>query len=239
MSPSPLSVVNRVLAPANLKIDSVRTRAWDRFFERWISEAKSKGIDPNDVGDIEWENDALSRGLDEFYLPRISETAVVLELGPGSGRLSRHLVGKVKNLVLVDYSPAVTKWLTTYLNGKGDHEVRLIETPGLPGMPPRSVDVAFAHGVVEHFDQEVLVAFLVDLERVLKPGAQFVFTFNDLSSPEARKYLTDAGGVATPNRFRFYEPAALERLGHMFGFRVDLTITGGRISFAVFTRPSA
>lgn len=236
MRSRPIAVVNRVLARANLELTPVRTTVWDRYFKKWVADAKASGRDPNDVGDIEWENDALADGLRDFYLPRATSESIVVELGPGSGRLTRHLVGRVRQLTVVDYSPAVTKWLTGYLAGRGPHEVKLISRPGLPWIASQSVDVAFAHGVVEHFDQEVLVAFLADLERVLRPGGEFVFTFNDLSSGEAKAYLIREGGDVKPNRFRFYEPAAVERLGRMFGFDVELSVTGERISFAVFRK---
>jgi hypothetical protein len=43
--------------------------------------------DPNDIGDEEWAADALVESLELRYLPRINGESVVLELGPGSGRL--------------------------------------------------------------------------------------------------------------------------------------------------------
>jgi hypothetical protein len=66
-------------------------RKWDGKFRQWIESAISRGLDPNDVGDEAWANDHLSEILEDPFLKYIPEDRTVLELGPGSGRLTRHL----------------------------------------------------------------------------------------------------------------------------------------------------
>jgi hypothetical protein len=59
----------------------------------------SELTDPNDIGDADWATDLLGDGLEHHYLRLLSPDALIVELGPGSGRLSRHLIGHCKELV--------------------------------------------------------------------------------------------------------------------------------------------
>ena len=111
---------NVPLRPLNLRLQ--QQPQWDRRFKRWVRQG-GELRDPNDVGDADWATDLLTEGLDGHYLRLLSPDAVVVELGPGSGRLSRHLIGRCKELVVVDNSPYVCKWMQKYLANKGSFQV--------------------------------------------------------------------------------------------------------------------
>jgi hypothetical protein len=104
-----VNVINGVIAPIGAEIVRKRPsaapqRPWDKIFLGWLEEAKRTGKDPNDVGDVDWSSDPLRRALEEHYLPYTAKGSVILELGPGTGRLSRHLISRCRQLILLDYS---------------------------------------------------------------------------------------------------------------------------------------
>ena len=94
------------------------------------------GVDPNDVGDQDWGGPALDACTARLF-PHLTRESVVLELGPGSGRYTRHVLPRCREMVLVDYSKLVCEWLSEYLKGKGRFRVHHIDRPALPMIEPR------------------------------------------------------------------------------------------------------
>jgi hypothetical protein len=111
----------------------------------------SAGEDPNDLGDREWSDPTWH--INEYYLPRLTERSVVLELGPGTGRVSRHLIGRCRELILVDYSQLVCNWLAEYLEGKGRFRIGVASVSSFQvqrtTVPAASVVYLFSDGVFE------------------------------------------------------------------------------------------
>jgi ubiquinone/menaquinone biosynthesis C-methylase UbiE len=230
--------VNRSLRRIGLeltRVDRSVEMAWDRDFRRWIREAEAAGVDPNDVGDALWEEDLLEDGLRDHYLPLVGPDAVVLEAGPGTGRLTRHLVGRCREVVVVDRSSFVCDWMLRYLRDRGPHRVYRIDGPSLPMIADREIDAVLAHGVVEHLDLEELHWFLAEFHRVLRPGGGVAFNFdNVLTDRGAEVMLQD--GPGTRALFRVQHPEAIRRVADLAGFDdVRIAETAGRIAFARLT----
>lgn len=230
-----LSISNAILRRGNLRLTQIRPTNWDAAFRQWVRRASAEGEDPNDVGDADWNDDRLDLGLRQWYLDGLTEQSTVVELGPGTGRLTRHLIGRCRRLVLLDASPVVCNWLNGYLTGKGTYSIQQI-TGTRTSLEAASVDRVVAHGVVEHLDQEVLFGFLREFARILRPGGTFVFTFDSLVSGFAANYLDDGDNALHPGRFRFYHPEAIRELGAMNGFSVEVFADGDRIAFARMTK---
>lgn len=217
-----LSYLNPVLGRMNLRIDQVRPTNWDRTFNVWTAQATRRGLDPNDLGDREWAADRLYEGLERYYLPLLGPGKTILELGPGSGRLSRHLVGNCGKLILADLSPAVLAWLSKYLAGRGRIELYRVHDSKMPSVADGTVDAVVAHGVVDHMDQEALLASLYEIRRVLTYGGHTAFGFNDLSSHEAREAFVQQiqAGFRKAGRFRFHHPETIRSLAAASGLEV-------------------
>jgi SAM-dependent methyltransferase len=143
-----LAWVNAVLRPLDLQLSSVRAapNVWDRQFVKWIRDAEATGRDPNDIGDERWREDLLDTALEEHYLPAVGRDSVVLELGPGSGRLSRHLIGRCRELILVDTSQIVCDWLSRYLDGKGQFRIFRIDGPRFMMVHDEEIDAVLGMG---------------------------------------------------------------------------------------------
>jgi ubiquinone/menaquinone biosynthesis C-methylase UbiE len=214
-------------------------RSWDRQFLNWIAEARRTGTDPNDMGDRAWgvpDNVLLERR----YLSFMTSESVVLELGPGTGRISRHLIGRCRDLILMDYSQVVCQWLGEYLAGKGPHRIVLIDRPVLTGVSDDSIDLVVADGVFEHIDLDDFVCFLEEFCRVLKRGGIAAFNFDNIMAEESWSWWNRTRGhPGTRNNFRFHHPDAVARIAEKVGLRVhQLETSENRQAYVWLQKPS-
>jgi SAM-dependent methyltransferase len=226
--------VNVVLRPVNLRVQ--QQPQWDRHFKRWARRSGAVG-DPNDIGDADWTTDMLDEGLEHHYLRLLSPDAVIVELGPGSGRLSRHLIGRCKKLVAVDSSPYVCKWMRKYLADKGPFQVHQLDGPRLAMLHDATVDAVVAHGVFEHLDLDESYWFLVEFARVLRPGGICSFNFDTVTTPDGIAALREYGGPGRRSVFRLHHPESIGCIARAAGFQaIDIRETSTRVAFADLTR---
>ena len=201
-------------------------RKWDGQFRQWIKSAISRGLDPNDVGDEAWANDHLSEILEDLYLKYIPEDGIVLELGPGSGRLTRHLIGRAQRIELVDNSKFVIEWMKNYLDGKARFRTHLVDRPACPAITDASVDLVVAHGVIEHLDFDETYSFLIEFHRVLKPGGYVSYNYDTLhSSGGVEWFRLKHRGPGIRCTFRFYTPDFMARIAEVAGFEIARSVT--------------
>jgi hypothetical protein len=175
-----IAAINRPLRAVGVEVrPSASHRTWDRDFRQWIRDAEASGGDPNDIGDQEWATDLLVVGLREVYGPLLEGASRVLELGPGSGRLTRHLVDGTREVIVADRSAAVCEWLERYLRGEGPHQIIRIRSAAVPQVEPQPVDVVLAHGVFEHLELDAAYWFTL-------PGPQARRERHSTSTPRRR-----------------------------------------------------
>jgi SAM-dependent methyltransferase len=208
---------------------------WEEQFTRWIAEARATGADPNDIGDREWGTDRLDHALHAYYIPA-AEGARVVELGPGTGRLTRHLIGIAEHLTLLDLSRFVCKWIDHYLTGHDNYEVQQIGGAEAPMIPSGSADAVFAHGVMEHLDLDQIYWFLREFHRILVPRGRVVFNFDNATSRGGIDHLATSSDPRRRSVFRFHAPAAIAALAEASGFDVKVDEFPDRIAFALLTR---
>jgi len=215
-------------------------KPWDRDFLRWIAEAEATGKDPNDIGDAAWSGSRLEVS-ERHYFPHITPRSVVLELGPGTGRVTRYVIGRCQEMVLVDYSPVVCEWLPKYLAGKGRFRVHRIAGPAFPDVEGASVDVAIANGVFHHIDTYATFFFLEEFYRVLRPGGVVSFDFVQLVSAEGRQFFKQwRPAPGSESIFRFHHPEVIRTLAELAGFEIiALTSNDSRLAFLEARKPGA
>lgn len=226
---------NRMLDRVGLEVrrkDSIG-RTWDNQFRQWVAEAEAAGVDPNDIGDVRWESDEMDRALQLHYLPALREGAVVLELGPGSGRLTRHLVKHAQRVIACDRSNYVVQWMREYLPKVETHHISEARLP----LGDASVDACFAHGVIEHLVTDETYWFLADFARVLRPGGVAIFNFNNLATPGGLEHLRSTSSPVLRSGFQFYTPEAISSLAKAVGFTsVAFDDSETRTAFATLLR---
>lgn len=213
-------------------------KPWDRQFLRWIEEAEATGQDPNDIGDATWSGTRLPVA-EEHYFPHITPDSVVLELGPGTGRVTRYLIGRCREMILVDYSRVVCEWLPQYLEGKGRFRVHQIERPAFPEVDSDSVDTVIANGVFHHIDPYPTWSFLHEIWRVLRPGGIVSFDFIQFCSEGGIEFFREhRPATGMDSIFRFYHPEEMRTLASTVGFDViKLTTDESRLCFLEARKP--
>jgi ubiquinone/menaquinone biosynthesis C-methylase UbiE len=214
-----------------------RIKPWDKEFQGWVKDTRASGVDPNDIGDRAWQDNALEN-CSRHLFPHVSPESTVLELGPGTGRYTRHVFPRCREMILVDYSEFVCGWVREYLKGKGHFQIHHIERPALPQVSDESVDFVFAIGVFEHIDVDETDSFLQEFHRVLKPGGALSFNFDNFMSPGGLHWFRNETMRAGARRiFRFYHPEFLQRMARMRGFDdVVMTTDDTRFAFLSATK---
>jgi SAM-dependent methyltransferase len=155
--------------------------------------------------------------------PHLDPTSVVLELGCGGGRISRHVAPLVGRLVCTDPALAMTHEARENLAAFPNVEVARTSGRGLGEFAQHSFDVVFAQGVMGYLDPNPLLAMLDEVHRVLRPGGVCVFNFLTIDHPEdGRELLETVRGQARRARLhggtdRAYTAAYLRALHQLAG----------------------
>lgn len=117
----------------------------------------------------------LRRVFDAYFAPlpkqALNPAAVVGDFGAGSGRWAALVAPQVRQLYVVEPSPAA---MSVARNNLGGHpNVTYLQEPiGGPSMPAGSLDVAYSLGVIDHVPDSVQA--LRDVRAALKPGGVFL-----------------------------------------------------------------
>lgn len=165
--------------------------------------------------------DAYERGRPSF--PREAatwlvgqEAATVLELGAGTGKLTRELVALGHDVHATDPDPAMLKVLSRNLPDTRVSEAGAEEIP----VPDRSVDVVVAAQCYHWFD---LDRALPEIARVLRPGGHLALTWNVRN--ERIPWVRRLGTLIGSQEQQVDESAESLVISELFGFVEDATFT--------------
>jgi hypothetical protein len=152
-----------------------------------VREARAAASAPRIYG-LQWGDPDQSESLrtikDHFVLPYCDPTQTALEIGPGGGRWTRYLLG-FSRLYVVDYHEELLRELRKNFSPPNMVFVKNNGTD-FPGIPHSSVDFVFTFGTFVHLDRDLIAAYLVNLQRVVKPGANVVIQYSDKTKPAAQ-----------------------------------------------------
>jgi SAM-dependent methyltransferase len=106
----------------------------------------------------------------------VAPDATVLDLGAGTGKLTRLLVGRFEHVIAVEPADAMRRVLEAVCPAA---ESRAGTADAIP-LPDASVDAVYAAQAFHWFDDEQSVR---EIRRVLRPGAPLVAMFNGPGAP--------------------------------------------------------
>jgi SAM-dependent methyltransferase len=104
----------------------------------------------------------------------VAELNAVLDFGCGSGRILRHW--RQQNGTRMhgsDYNPLLVDWCRANLDFAG-YEVNGSHPP--LGLPDGELDLVYAFSVFSHFDLDSQLAWMDELNRIVRPGGLILFT---------------------------------------------------------------
>jgi len=154
--------------------------------------------------------DACAPGILELLAPVRERRGLVVEVGCGSGQLTRHLVEAGHRVIATDASEAMLQLARRHAQGAQD--IRLLRLPD-DAVPPADAIVSVGH-VLSYLDDEASVDLaLVALAGALRPGGVLAIDLCDLAWGIARQHappqvwrgdgwvLVTEFSVPSPNRF--------------------------------------
>jgi ubiquinone/menaquinone biosynthesis C-methylase UbiE len=123
--------------------------------------------------------------LERMVLSQIKKGDVAVEIGPGGGRLTRHIRHGLKRLYLVEYNPEFFSVIRqrfndpenfVYVHSKDGKTMREIKN--------REVDFVFSWGTFVHFELDHIGAYLKEIKRVLKRNGKCFLQIPDKNRPQ-------------------------------------------------------
>ncbi len=136
--------------------------------------------------------DLVAPPILELLEPVRERAGVVLELGCGSGLLTKYLVDAGHRVVATDASPAMLELAREYAPGAED--VRVLVLPDDP-LPDADAIVSVGHPISYLDTQEEIERALVAIARALRPGGVFAIDICDLEWGAARRDAPNYGRV--------------------------------------------
>ena len=137
--------------------------------------------------------DACAPGILRLLEPVRARDGVVVELGCGTGLLTKHLTDAGHRVIATDYSAAMLELARGYVPDAED--VRLLTMPDDP-IPEADAVVSVGHVLSYLPDEEALDRALVAVARALKPGGVLAIDLADLRWGEVRRDLEQHSRVA-------------------------------------------
>jgi ubiquinone/menaquinone biosynthesis C-methylase UbiE len=116
------------------------------------------------------EQDRLRRALQEALdaLEKPPQEVVALDLGCGSGNLTRHLLELGARVVAADVSPQFLRLVRRRYESSGRLATRLVNGQDLAGIEHGAFDLACAYSVLHHIPD--YVSMVGEMARVVRPG---------------------------------------------------------------------
>jgi SAM-dependent methyltransferase len=159
--------------------------------------------------------------LDEVLFPYLDDASVVCEIGPGTGRWSRHIIPRLPRgeLHLVDQSPWMVRFLADYFRDCPNVHAHLGDGRSLPFAEPDSLDAVFSANTLVELQLGTILLYARDFARVLKPDGVVVVDYLDPTTPEGWEHLRSQPAEFA-NMYTFHAPDVLDRVFDAAGLRV-------------------
>ncbi|MFL6206090.1 MAG: class I SAM-dependent methyltransferase [Acidimicrobiales bacterium] len=136
--------------------------------------------------------DACAPGILAHLAPVLARGGLVVEVGCGSGLLTKHLTDAGHRVVATDASPAMLEIARTHAPGAVEHRVIALPDDPLPGA---DAIVSTGHALSYIDTQARLEAALVACARALRPGGVLALDLEDLSTRAAQMARPPAAWV--------------------------------------------
>lgn len=190
---------------------------WTRLGEEWTP-------------DENWRMEIVTNGILRFLEPGMD----VLEIGPGGGRWTEHLLGRQPHSLLgVDLSPKCVELCRERFGQYLQARFEANDGRSLSMVEDASIDYAWSFDVFVHMDAPTIHAYLAELKRVMRPGAVAVIHYPSID----RACLEDKYHGWREHYTSQQMRSEIETLGfRLLHDHFDQNISSGNSSIAVFAK---
>ncbi|MFN0206384.1 MAG: class I SAM-dependent methyltransferase [Planctomycetota bacterium] len=162
-------------------------RAWDEYSDYWDQNSYYRQY--KHLGD-EWGPDEwVHHVIDTYAKPYLSTNANVLEIGPGGGRYTKHLLENCSALVAVDVSRKMAIRAHRRFSKLQNFSCLVGSGRDLRDIPAASIDFAFSMNVFVQIEIEDFYSYLLELKRTLKIGGNAAIHYAVFSNEEGWNYF--------------------------------------------------
>lgn len=137
--------------------------AWEQHGDEWSGMAAACG-QPYEL----WKA-AL---VDTFITSSLTPTSDVLEIAPGHGRWTEHLLAAAGSVVIVDINQECLDACRSRFGDDPRLRGHLTTGSSLSFLDGESIDFAWSFDSFVHMDGDVITGYLGELARVLRPGGR-------------------------------------------------------------------
>lgn len=121
-----------------------------------------------------YENFSYGVGIEKVcsvcLYPFVNSTVRVLEIGSGGGVFTQRIWPKAGSITCIDVIPLPDHFMPSVNYIELDNQ-----DYNCTGVPDSSIDFAFSYNVFCHFSNYAIREYLKSVNRVLRPGGDFVF----------------------------------------------------------------
>jgi len=187
-------------------------------FPGYLEAAHQLGVDVNDYEETHLGWYPALALLEATTFQHLRPDSVVCEVGPGTGRFSRHILPRIDRgeLHLVDHSPWMVRFLETYFQQHQVH-VHLGDGQSLPLTRAGWMDLVFVAGTVVALKLGTIQLYAHEFARVLRPGGVAVFDYIDPTTVEGWTHL-ETEGHRLADVYTYHAPQVIDRVFAQAGF---------------------
>lgn len=214
----------------------------------YMKEAAEAGMDINDYQEIRLGFVESLPLLKEIVFPLIDKLKDpnIIELGPGSGRWSRHIIKKIEDngggrVILVDHSEWIVDFLSDYFKNVSDNKLSLTFSKcdgfKLPADTENfSADLIFASNTFVALGIYFYYTYSHDFFRVLKNGGYCIFDYIDLNTEGGWKFLKQKTKEGL-NYYTYYTFEAVDKVFRDAGFEYVSRYYYGKSTYLIYRKP--
>ena len=228
---------NRVLSTLGYELRDRVLNERPEGFPGYLEAAQRLGMDVNDYEEqnLGWRLPGPT--LEEIVYPYLRPDSIVCEIGPGTGRWSRHIMQHVPRgeLHLVDASPWMVRFLRTYFRQAPNVSAHLSNGQSLPFERAAWMDLVFSANTLVELKLGIVYYYALDFARVLKPGGYAVVDYIDPTTPEGWQHLQTQGSEMA-GVYTFHAAEVIDRVFESAGFTIERRHQVGKSTFVIARR---
>lgn len=205
---------SRLLKWLAAPVSSSYGRWWD--LEGLSSGGARRSMGAGDLTDAEFDESGRVQAaeLSEF----VAADGRVLDLGCGMGRVLKHIAPYCREAVGLDVSNRMLSLARKHVAGIGNVSLTRGNGAELLMFEDNSFDFCYAIQMFHQIEREDTIRYLVEIERVLKPGGSLYLDFLDLESEQNAKEFKEyalESQVRRISRRRFFTEQELRAFARL------------------------